>query len=470
LLVPQRINGHAACGKFKIAQRAEMLALEPFLKISQLCRRSPCAEMRPDRPTNADPRRVPAESTCGNFGASTISTGRKTAVPEKERLDAAPAEAGNAHDEFMYPSAIPFALVHLTCIAALWTGVTWQAAALCMGLYWLRIFGIGAGYHRYFAHRAYSTGRAFQLVLALLSQSTAQKSVLWWAAKHRHHHLFSDTERDVHSPRHRGFIYSHLGWIFAREHDRVDLTKVADLARYPELMWLHRHELVPATVLALLCFALAGWPGLVVGFFWSTMLVYHATFCINSLAHVHGKKRYVTGDDSRNNWLLAIFTMGEGWHNNHHAYQSSARQGFCWWEVDLTFYILRLLSLTGLVWDLKTPPAAVLRNEHRLGSRVVDRAARRLAESFNADLIAGSIRSALCAPSLSAVQERLAATQLRAADVLAGLSLPHLPTRTDILSRAMMMYARTPSIDDIVDRAHALLLDAIGLRLRGAVI
>jgi stearoyl-CoA desaturase (delta-9 desaturase) len=381
----------------------------------------------------------------------------------------APGANSPAHDDIMYPSAIPFALVHLTSIAAIWTGITPTAVVLCVALYWLRIFAIGAGYHRYFSHRAYSTGRAFQLVLAIMSQSTAQKSVLWWAAKHRHHHLHSDTPRDVHSPLHTGFFYSHIGWVFTRAHDEADLTKVADLARYPELMWLHRYELAPPVVLAVLCLLIGGWSGLVVGFFWSTLLVYHATFCINSLAHVRGSKRYVTGDESRNNMLLAFFTMGEGWHNNHHAYQSSARQGFRWWEFDFTFYLLRALSLTGIIWDLKTPPAAVLHNEHRLGARVIDRAAARLAESFNADLIAGSIRTALRAPSLTALQERLAA-QLRASEVLAGLHLPHLPTRSEILGRATTMYARTPSIDDIVDRAHALLLEAVGLRLRAAAI
>jgi len=393
-------------------------------------------------------------------------------MPVNKPSSGAPADPGanRVHDDIMYPSAIPFVLTHLACFAAIWTGITWTAVALCIALYWLRIFAIGAGYHRYFSHRAYSTSRAFQFVLAVMSQSTTQKSVLWWAAKHRHHHLHSDTERDVHSPLHKGFIYSHLGWIFAREHDSADLTKVADLARFPELMWLHRFELVPAVALGALCFLIAGWSGLVVGFCWSTVAVYHATFCINSLAHVHGRKRYVTGDESRNNWLLAIFTMGEGWHNNHHAYQSSARQGFRWWEIDCTFYLLKALSLTGLVWDLKLPPAAVVHNEHRLGSRVIDRAAKRLAESFNADLIAGRIGSALrTTTSLTALQERLAAQQLRAADALAGLHLPHLPTRSEILGRAMTMYARTPSIDDIVDRAHALLLEAVGLRLKAAM-
>lgn len=260
------------------------------------------------------------------------------------------------HDDIMYPSAVPFILVHLGCFAAIWSDITWQALALCAALYWLRIFAIGAGYHRYFSHRAYATGRVFQFILAFVAQSSAQKSILWWAAKHRHHHLHSDTADDVHSPRHKGFVYSHLGWIFARKHDKTDLTKVADLARYPELMWLHRHEQLPALVLAGLSFLVAGWSGLVVGFLWSTVLVYHGTFSINSLAHVHGRKRYVTGDDSRNNWLLALMTMGEGWHNNHHHYQVSARQGFFWWEVDCTYYVLRVLAAVGLVWDLHGVP------------------------------------------------------------------------------------------------------------------
>ena len=385
----------------------------------------------------------------------------------------APVGAGDhadEHNDIIYPSAIPFVLVHLTCLAAIWTGITWQSIVICVALYWARIFGIGAGYHRYFSHRSYSTSRAFQFVLAVLSQSTVQKSVLWWASKHRHHHLHSDTPADVHSPRHTGFCYSHVGWIFARQHDATDLIKVDDFARYPELMWLHRFELVPGIVLAVICLAIAGWPGLVVGFFWSTVLVYHGTFCINSLAHVRGKKRYVTGDDSRNNWLLAVFTMGEGWHNNHHAYQSSVRQGFRWWEIDCTFYLLRALSWTGLVWDLKMPPAQVVRNEQRLGSRVVNRAAAQLAAHFNTERIAVAITAAMEHAQLAALQNTLVAAQHRAAEVLANVHLPHVPTRADLLAQATAMFARTPSIDEIVDRAYELMLDAIGARLRAVAI
>jgi stearoyl-CoA desaturase (Delta-9 desaturase) len=356
-------------------------------------------------------------------------------------------------------------LVHLACFTAFWTGVTYQALAIGAVLYWLRIFGIGAGYHRYFAHRAYRTSRVFQFVLAFLSQSSAQKSVLWWASKHRHHHLNSDTEADVHSPRHRGFIYSHFGWIFARSSDTTDLVKIADFARYPELMWLHKYELVPPFALALLCYAIGGWPGLV-GFFWSTVLVYHATFCINSLAHVRGRRRYVTADDSRNNWLLAIFTMGEGWHNNHHAYQSSVRQGFRCWEIDPTFYILKMLSLFGLVWDLKTPPLEVRRNKHRLGSRVIERAAAQLAGSFDLEAMVKAIAEAFAEPDFSGLQEKLAKAQNRAADVVAALYLPQLPTRHEIVERALAMFADTPSMDVIVSRAHTVILDTIGARLR----
>jgi stearoyl-CoA desaturase (Delta-9 desaturase) len=371
------------------------------------------------------------------------------------------------HSDIIYPSVVPFLLVHLGCFAAIWTGVTWQAVALCCLLYWARMFGVVAGYHRLFSHRAYSTSRAAQFLLAFLAQSSAQKSVLWWAAKHRHHHLHSDTPQDVHSPRHKGFIYSHVGWIFARQHDATDLAKVADLTRYPELLWLHRFEQLPALVLAILCFLVAGWSGLVVGFFCSTVLLYHATFCINSLAHVRGRKRYVTGDDSRNNWLLAILTMGEGWHNNHHTYQSSVRQGFRWWEFDAGYYVLKALSWAGLVWDLKMPPMPVLQNEQRLGSRVLNRVAEQLAARFNAERIARDIATA-SQHELSALRDTLERTQDRAAEMLRFLTPPHMPSREELLHQAQSLFARTRSLDEIVDRAYDILQRAVGAKLAAA--
>jgi stearoyl-CoA desaturase (delta-9 desaturase) len=243
------------------------------------------------------------------------------------------------------------------------------------------------------------------------------------------------------------------------------LVKVADFAGSPELMWLHKYELLPPLAVGVLCFLAAGWSGLVVGFFWSTVLVYHATFCINSLAHVHGRRRYVTGDDSRNNWLLALFTMGEGWHNNHHAYQSSVRQGFRWWEIDATYWILKALSWLGIVWDLKTPPVQVLRNEQRLGSRVIYRAAEQLAAHFNSERVALAVASTLHGTQLQALQDAIVRARHRTTDVLTTLHLPHVPTREEFLAEAKAMFARTKSIDEIVDRAYEILLEAVGARL-----
>jgi stearoyl-CoA desaturase (Delta-9 desaturase) len=364
------------------------------------------------------------------------------------------------HDDILYPDLVPFLAAHAGCVAAIWSGITWQAMAICAVLYWLRMFAITGGYHRYFSHRAYSTSRLFQFFLAFLAQSTAQKSVLWWAAKHRHHHLHSDTERDAHSPRHKGFVYSHVGWIFYRQHDATDLVKVSDFTSYPELMWLHKLEILPAIVLGALCVLIAGWSGLVVGFLWSTVLLYHATFCINSLAHVRGSKRYVTGDDSRNNWLLALFTMGEGWHNNHHAYQSSARQGFRWWEMDVTYYVLVVLRWLGIVWDLKAPPEQVLRNERRLGARALRRTAEQLAGRFNPEQIARAIKSSVHESELPSVRDTLLALRHQA-DLVWSRCPPNMPTRELLLTEARNMFPKTPSLDDIVDGAYQLLVEAV---------
>ena len=370
------------------------------------------------------------------------------------------------HDDIVYPSAIPFLLAHLACVAVIWTGVTLEALVLGVALYVLRIFAIGAGYHRYFSHRAFKTSRAFQLVLAFLAQSSAQKGVLWWAAKHRWHHKHSDTELDVHSPRRHGFLYSHLGWIFARRHDETDYEVVRDFAKYPELVWLDRHDYLPPVVLGVVAWLIAGWPGLVVGFFWSTAAVWHATFCINSLAHVLGRVRYVTGDDSRNNWFLAILTMGEGWHNNHHAYQSSARQGFRWWEYDPTFYVLKALSWVGIVWDLQAPPETVVRGDQRLGRKVIEKVAYQLAASFPVDSIAAQAREALSrTPTWAELQLRAQSARQQAEAFLAEIHLPHIPSAEEIRHYAQERLARTPSLDEIADRTRQRLLELVAARL-----
>jgi stearoyl-CoA desaturase (Delta-9 desaturase) len=254
--------------------------------------------------------------------------------------------------------SIPFVLVHLAPLGLLWTGMRPGDVVLCGALYFGRMFFITAGFHRYFAHRAYKLGRAMQLVMAWGASTSCQKGVLWWAAHHRSHHRYSDTERDIHSPK-KGLWWSHVGWILCPKHQATDWTMIKDFARFPELVWLNKYHLVPGVALGAMCYLLGGWSALG-SFFLSTTLLYHGTFSINSLMHLWGRRRYVTTDTSRNSLLLALLTMGEGWHNNHHYYQSSANQGFFWWEIDLSYYLLKLLSVLGLVHDLRKPPAHVL--------------------------------------------------------------------------------------------------------------
>jgi stearoyl-CoA desaturase (delta-9 desaturase) len=249
--------------------------------------------------------------------------------------------------------------IHLACLGALWTGVSAGDLALLAGTFFMRMFAVTGGYHRYFAHRTYRTSRAFQLVLAVLGASAAQKGPLWWAGNHRRHHKYADQPGDVHSPR-DGFWHAHVGWIFDGRWDATPIESIRDFARYPELVWLNRWHIVPIVAVAALCAALGGWSGLIWGFCISTTLLWHATYSINSLAHRFGSRRYDTPDTSRNNFWLALLTMGEGWHNNHHHYMASTRQGFFWWEVDLSYYLLRGLAAAGLIWDLREPPAHVL--------------------------------------------------------------------------------------------------------------
>ncbi len=269
------------------------------------------------------------------------------------RLERAPDE------RVSWIKSFPFVLMHLAPLGLIWTGISWRDVVLCVALYVARMFFITAGYHRYFAHRSYKMGRIMQFLMAWGGTMAAQKGVLWWAGHHRDHHKFSDTEQDVHSPR-KGFWWSHIGWIVCEKYDETPFTRIKDFAKYPELRWLNRHYLVPPTLLAILCMYLGGASALFGGFFLSTVLLYHGTFTINSFTHIWGRRRYRTTDTSKNSFLFALITLGEGWHNNHHYYQASANQGFFWWEIDISYYLLKLLSWVGLVRDLRKPPAKVL--------------------------------------------------------------------------------------------------------------
>ena len=256
--------------------------------------------------------------------------------------------------------SIPFWLCHVAALGALFVTQSAAAWVLCGVLFVVRMFGVTAGYHRYFAHRAFKTGRVTQFFLACLAQSSLQKGALWWAAHHRNHHKHSDGPGDVHSPVQDGFWHSHVGWIISAEHNETDYARIHDFAKYPELRFLDRFHFLPGLVLASLCFVTLGLPGLVIGFFVSTVLLWHSTFLINSLAHVVGSRRYETRDQSRNNFWLALLTLGEGWHNNHHRYPAAARNGFFWWEVDVTYYGLLAMKRLGLVWDLRAVPKKIL--------------------------------------------------------------------------------------------------------------
>ena len=265
-----------------------------------------------------------------------------------------------------------FFLIHVGCLAVLWVGFSWIAASVCLLLYLVRMFAITGVYHRYFSHRSYKTSRWFQFVLAFLGASSAQKGPLWWAAHHRHHHRHSDTEEDIHSSAINGIWWSHVGWVLSTDYITTRYEMIKDFFKFPELRWLDRNHLVAPLALIALLFMLGAFlqhnfPQLgtspfqmfIWGFCVSTTLLYHGTFLVNSAAHLVGSRRFNTGDHSRNSLWIALVTLGEGWHNNHHRYPGSERQGLYWWEIDISHYILLGLQKLGLVWDIRTHPQRI---------------------------------------------------------------------------------------------------------------
>lgn len=279
-----------------------------------------------------------------------------------------PIEVVRAQPERIDPArCISFAVLHLGCLGILWVGAGAAAVWTAVALYFIRMFFVTGIYHRYFSHKTYSTSRFVQFLMALAGTTCVQRGPLWWAYVHRHHHKHSDEPPDMHSPVQHGFWWSHIGWITSNKNHPTDYTKIKDLAKYPELRLLNRYDLIGSVLLlsllaiwgvTLRSFGVETGPlqMIVWGYFVSTTFLFHGTACINSMAHVFGKRRYDTKDDSRNSFLLALITLGEGWHNNHHRYMSATRQGFYWWEIDITYYMLKAISWTGLIWDLKAVP------------------------------------------------------------------------------------------------------------------
>ena len=289
-------------------------------------------------------------------------------------------EAGDAkHIDWL--RVAPYFALHLGCFGVLWVGWSWTAVGVALTLYAVRMLAITGFYHRYFSHKAFRTSRAMQFLFALIGASAVQRGPLWWASQHRHHHTHAEDEQDPHSPHRHGFLWSHTGWFMARANFTTRMAVVQDLAKYPELRFLDRFDALVPVLLALglyatgellsynaLALATKGLQLLVWGFAISTVVLYHATFTVNSLAHTFGRRRYATRDQSRNNLWLALLTFGEGWHNNHHHFPGSARLGFYWWEIDLTYNFLRLLAALGLIWDLRSVPADKREARREVGS------------------------------------------------------------------------------------------------------
>jgi stearoyl-CoA desaturase (delta-9 desaturase) len=254
---------------------------------------------------------------------------------------------------YRFGAVIPFIAIHLACVGVFFIPFHWWYAGLALVLYVVRMFGVTAGYHRYFSHRTFRLNRTMQFALAFLAETSSQKGVLWWAAHHRVHHRTSDSDEDIHSPEQDGFWWAHIGWVISNDYDEYDPRLIQDFSKFPEIRWIDRNFWLPPVVLAIATLALGGLPGFLWGFIVSTVMLFHGTFAINSLAHVWGTRRFDTPDHSRNNFILALVTLGEGWHNNHHQYMYACRQGLRWWEIDITYYLLRGLQAAGIVHEIR---------------------------------------------------------------------------------------------------------------------
>lgn len=325
-------------------------------------------------------------------------------------------------------SLVGFGMVHVLALGVFFVGFSWKGIILCLLSYYVRMFGVTAGFHRYFSHRTFQLNRFWQFMLAFLAQTSAQKGALWWAAHHRHHHKYSDQPEDIHSPMQKGFWWSHMGWIMADDYVATRYDAIKDMAKYPELVWLNKNEYLATILYAVGMFAAFGWTGLFYGYFLSTVILWHGTFAINSIMHVFGKRVYTTTDDSRNSMLLALVTLGEGWHNNHHFYPGAAAQGFRWWQIDMSYYVLLLGEKLGIVKGLRRVPARVREAALDLTTSVDDTLQQKL------DELSAQWEAAKASASLWTDQK---VTELEAARVRASVALRNLEAEmADVKRRA----------------------------------
>ena len=284
-------------------------------------------------------------------------------------IDSNAVEESN-DDTIDWSRIIPFIVLHLSIFAVFWVGWSPIALGFAIFFYALRMFGITAFYHRYFSHKTFKTSRAAQFIFAIIGAAATQRGPLWWASNHRHHHVHSDKPSDIHSPKQTGFLWSHMGWFLSKKNFKTNFERIQDFAKFPELTWLDRFDVVVPFLFAVLTFSIgfflnvffpslgtSGWQMFVWAYVISTIFVFHGTFVINSLAHVIGKPRFKTRDESKNSFILALITFGEGWHNNHHKFPGSARQGLHWWEIDLSYYGLLVLEKLGIIWDINKGPS-----------------------------------------------------------------------------------------------------------------
>jgi stearoyl-CoA desaturase (Delta-9 desaturase) len=268
-----------------------------------------------------------------------------------------------------------FWIVQASALLVLTVPFRWAYVGLWAASHFVRALGLTLMYHRYYAHRAFKMNRGARFVWTLIGTAAMQKGPIWWAGHHVTHHKFADREGDPHSPMISGFYYAHVGWfLHDTKYDALEANNpvVRDFAKFPEIAWLEKYHIVAPTVLAIAMYAYGGWPWLVYGFCLPTMTLAHATFCINTVNHLFGSRRFETLDDSRNNPITAFFAVGEGWHNNHHRYQRAARNGFYWWEFDLTWYTMKAMAALGLVWDMQQVPKRIYEEARQLKARRAD--------------------------------------------------------------------------------------------------
>jgi stearoyl-CoA desaturase (delta-9 desaturase) len=276
----------------------------------------------------------------------------------------------------MLPNIVQIAIFWLVQVSALLvffvSPFRWPLVGLWAASHFLRALGLTIIFHRHLAHRAFRMNRAARFVWALVGTASMQKGPLWWAGHHVNHHRFADRDGDPHSPMISGFYYAHIGWFLNdTKHDALEASNpvVRDFSIFPELAWLDRYHYVPPALLAAAMYAIGGLPWLVWGFCLPTMTLAHATFCINTVNHLFGSRRFETIDESRNNAFTAFFAVGEGWHNNHHRYQRAARNGFYWWEFDPTWYVIRAMQAAGLVWDVQAVPGRIYQEARAVKAR-----------------------------------------------------------------------------------------------------